>query len=98
MIATEKDITVFIRECDRLFTAVGGSTRHYVRDVFIPRMEEEGFIMLKLSEQAKKIDIDSVEIKREIAKGLREKGYSLRQIQRSLGYKSVRSVVHILNK
>lgn len=44
-----------------------------------------------------KLQIDSVEIKKEIALKLRAKGYSLRQIQNVLGYKSVRSV-HLLVK
>ena len=44
------------------------------------------------------IKIDSVEIKRRIAIELREKGYSIRQIQVSLGYKSPLSVQLFLKK
>lgn len=85
-----------MRDCDTRFKATGGSTRHYVRDVLFPEMENRGFIVLKVTEEPKKIDIDSVEIKKTIAIGLRSKGYSMRQIQRALGYKSVRSIQHIL--
>jgi len=42
------------------------------------------------------LDVDRVEVKREIVHKLHEKGHSLRQIQRALGYKSVRSVYLIL--
>lgn len=41
--------------------------------------------------------IDLIEVKREMAKKLREKGFSFRQIQKALGYKSVRSITHLLN-
>lgn len=45
-----------------------------------------------------KIDIDSVEIKEKIVIGLIEKGYSFRQVQVALGYKSVRSISYIMKK
>lgn len=46
----------------------------------------------------KKIDSDSFEIKEKLAIGLLEKGYSYRQIQKALGYKSVRSISYIIEK
>jgi hypothetical protein len=36
------EITSLIREADEIFETVGGSTRHYVRDVLLPLMEEKG--------------------------------------------------------
>jgi hypothetical protein len=42
-------------------------------------------------------EINMVSIKKEMALKLHAKGYSLRQIQKALGYKSVRSV-HLLVK
>jgi len=97
MIATVKDITEIYRECDRKFSLTGGSTRHYVRDLFLPALEEAGFLIIKVSEAPKKIEIDQFEVKKVIAHDLKAKGYSYRQIQRALGYKSVRSISHILN-
>lgn len=44
-----------------------------------------------------RMQVDTVEVKRELAKKLREKGYSIRQIQQALGYKSTRSVTYLLN-
>ncbi len=46
----------------------------------------------------RKIQIDSAEIKKQMAIKLREKGYSIRQIQVALGYKSPRSISIILKK
>lgn len=46
----------------------------------------------------KKIDIDTVEIKEKLVLGLLEKGYSYRQVQIALGYKSVRSISFIVEK
>jgi len=46
----------------------------------------------------KKIDIDSAEIKERLALELIGKGYSYRQVQNALGYKSVRSISHIVEK
>jgi hypothetical protein len=45
---------------------------------------------------AYKLIVDTVEIKKEMALKLKAKGYSYRQIQKALGYKSVRSVSHLL--
>lgn len=44
----------------------------------------------------RKLEIDTTEVKRGMAKKLRNFGYSFRQIQNALGYKSVRSVQHLL--
>lgn len=49
-------------------------------------------------ESPKSLEIDAVAVKKEMAQKLRFKGYSLRQIQNVLGYKSVRSVVYLLEK
>jgi C4-type Zn-finger protein len=46
----------------------------------------------------KKIEIDSVPIKEEIVLGLRKNGYSMRQIQVAMGYKSPRSIQYIIDK
>lgn len=37
------DITAIMRDADKAFETRGGSTRHYIRDVFIPMLEEKGF-------------------------------------------------------
>lgn len=47
-------------------------------------------------EDPHKMSIDVTELKREMAIRLRSKGFSFRQIQRALDYKSVRSVQHLL--
>lgn len=41
-------------------------------------------------------EADMVEINKKIAKELIGKGYSYRQVQRALGYKSVRSIQYLL--
>lgn len=38
------------------------------------------------------VDLDNAEVKKEIVIKLHKKGHSMRQIQRAIGYKSVRSV------
>lgn len=45
-----------------------------------------------------KLQIDKVEINAQIAKRLREKGYSIRQIMHALNYKSTRSITELLKK
>jgi acetoacetate decarboxylase len=45
-----------------------------------------------------KMSIDVLEIKRKILLDLRSKGYSIRQIQRALGYKSPHSVHLIIEQ
>lgn len=41
--------TEIMREADKLFETVGGSTRHYVRDVLFPIMEREGLTVTEAS-------------------------------------------------
>jgi hypothetical protein len=48
--------------------------------------------------QPKKMEIDSTEVKEKLALGLIDKGYSYRQVQVALGYKSVRSISYIIEK
>jgi hypothetical protein len=48
-------------------------------------------------EDPKHMDVDVIQVKKEMALKLHEKGFSLRQIQKALGYKSVRSV-HLMIK
>lgn len=40
--------------------------------------------------------VDMFEVKKEMAVKLHAKGYSYRQIQKALGYKSVRSISYLL--
>lgn len=42
------------------------------------------------------ISIDVVDVKRQMARQLRDKGFSVRQIQKALGYKSPGSIQHLL--
>lgn len=44
-----------------------------------------------------RMEVDSAEIKKQMAIELHKKGYSIRQIQKALGYKSPRSIQIILN-
>lgn len=90
------ELTEILRECDDKFQDVGGSTRHYVRDLLLPTLEERGFVIIKIGE-LKNIDVDVSEIRKELTLKLREKGYSIRQIQRALEYKSPRSVHKIIH-
>lgn len=46
----------------------------------------------------KKLNANLFEVKKEMAVKLRDKGFSYRQIQNALGYKSVRSVSYLLEK
>lgn len=43
-------------------------------------------------EDPRVIDLDNAEVKKEIVIKLHARGHSMRQIQRAVGYKSVRSV------
>jgi len=36
-------VTAIVREADQLFERVGGSSRHWVRDCFLPLLNKEGF-------------------------------------------------------
>ena len=37
-----RDVTAVVREADRLFEKVGGGSRHWVRDVFLPLLNTAG--------------------------------------------------------
>lgn len=41
------DVTQIMRDADKAFENTGGSTRHYVRDVFIPMLNEQGYHFAK---------------------------------------------------
>jgi hypothetical protein len=41
-------------------------------------------------------EIQIVEVKREMALKLHKQGFSLRQIQKALGYKNVRSIAYLI--
>lgn len=45
-----------------------------------------------------RLPVDGYEIKKRIARELHEKGYSVRQIMRALGYKSPRSIQLMLKE
>lgn len=45
-----------------------------------------------------KLKLDTIEIKKQIAIELHKKGYSIRQIQKALGYKSPLSIQLIISK
>lgn len=62
---------------------------------FCPLCKGQGIIQM---DDPRRKEVDIYEVKKEMAVKLREKGFSLRQIQKALGYKSVRSVVYILDK
>lgn len=96
MIATIEEVTAVIREADGKFKSIGGSTRHYVSDLLIPMMQDAGLLIISIKDAPIRTDIDQLEIKKAIAVGLREKGYSIRQIMRALNYKSTRSITELL--
>lgn len=43
-----REVTAIMREADKVFENVGGSTRHYVRDVFMPLLNKNGYHFVKL--------------------------------------------------
>lgn len=45
------DVTQIMRDADGMFQKTGGSTRHYLRDVFFPMLQEKGFEIKKSDEQ-----------------------------------------------
>lgn len=45
--AGEQTITAAMRDADRVFEKVGGSTRHYVRDCLLPIMKRHGLIVVR---------------------------------------------------
>ena len=40
-----RDITAIVREADETFQRVGGGTRHWVRDCFLPFLNQKGWIV-----------------------------------------------------
>lgn len=42
-------ITEIIREADEKFESIGGSTRHYVRDVLLPLLAEKNIYFCKVT-------------------------------------------------
>lgn len=42
------EITAIMREADTAFEKVGGSTRHYVRDLLLPMMEDKGLFIYRV--------------------------------------------------
>lgn len=42
-----EEMTAIMREADQRFEMVGGGTRHYMRDIFLPMMEERGLLIVK---------------------------------------------------
>ena len=47
MTDTLGEITAAVRKADKDFERVGGSSRHWVRDCFLPRLEEAGLEIIK---------------------------------------------------
>lgn len=41
-------LTAAMREADRIYEGTGGGTRHYVRDVLLPILQEKGFYLSPL--------------------------------------------------
>jgi hypothetical protein len=40
-------VTEAMREADKMFETIGGSTRHYVRDLLLPILQEKGYEVIK---------------------------------------------------
>lgn len=45
--ATVAEVTAALREADRAFEKVGGSTRHHVRDCLFPALEKHGLLVVR---------------------------------------------------
>ncbi len=45
-------ITALVRRIDPLFEAEGGSTRHWVRDFFLPALEADGLALIEVADRA----------------------------------------------
>lgn len=41
------EIVTLIQDADRIFEKVGGGTKHYVRDVLLPMMQERGIFFCR---------------------------------------------------
>ena len=46
--ATVNAVTAVTREADQTFERVGGSSRHWVRDCFLPTLNAHGFIVARI--------------------------------------------------
>lgn len=44
-------LTAAVRKADRDFETAGGSSRHWIRDHFLPELEAAGFQVVRLSSQ-----------------------------------------------
>lgn len=51
-----QEVTAVMREADKKFEMMGGSTRHYVRDLLIPMLEEKGLQVCKNNNLLKWVD------------------------------------------
>ena len=43
-----KEITVVVRQADSDFEKIGGSSKHWVRDCFLPLLEEAGLTVCRI--------------------------------------------------
>lgn len=46
-----REVTRIVREADVVFERVGGSSRHWVRDCFLPMLNDAGFRIVKAKEK-----------------------------------------------
>ena len=46
-------ITALVREADQAFERVGGSSRHWVRDCFLPTLNQGGLVVLAAQPEAR---------------------------------------------
>ena len=44
-------VTKVVRQADQEFESTGGSSRHWVRDWFLPLLRREGFMLMKVKEE-----------------------------------------------
>lgn len=45
------DVTAIVREADEVFQRVGGSSRHWTRDCFLPLLNERGIVVMREAER-----------------------------------------------
>jgi hypothetical protein len=41
-----RDIAMIVRDADLKFESEGGSTRHWVRDYFLPKLNSKGYVIM----------------------------------------------------
>ena len=51
-------VTKVARQADHEFEATGGSSRHWVRDWFLPLLRREGFMLMKVDEEEIKDNVN----------------------------------------